>query len=92
MTAKVQPLDSHRQAHIEEIRAAAEKVFRTSQAVDAFLSLRSPVLGDTPLALAESGRTAEVLAFLEKLEREAPPPPPTIFGFFSGWLGRFGRR
>ena len=77
-------------ADLEAIRAAARKVFTSPQAADAFLRLRSPALGGVPLELAQSGRGDEVLAFLERLAEEAPPPPPRIFGFplGAGWKRR----
>ncbi len=68
------------------------RVFRTRQAARAFLEVPSPKLGDTPAALIEAGRENEVLAFLDELEREAPPEPSSLAKVFSGWLGRFGRR
>jgi hypothetical protein len=70
-------------ATLEEIRAAALKVFTGRQAADAFLKLRSPVLGGMPLEMVKAGRGDEVLAFLDKLAREAPAPPKSIFGIFS---------
>lgn len=73
------------------VREAAIRVFRTPQGADAFLTLRCPALGDTPRALVEAGRANEVLAFLDKLEHEAPPPPRTLDGLFGGWF-RFGKR
>ncbi len=76
----------------DEIRAAAMRVFRTRQAADAFLTLPCPALGAAPAALVKSGRENEVLAFLDKLEREAPPEPSSMARIFSGWLGRFGGR
>jgi hypothetical protein len=76
----------------DQIRTAALRVFRTRQAVDAFLALPCPALGGTPEALAKSGRGNEVLAFLDKLEHEAPPLPSGLGGLFAGWLGRFGGR
>lgn len=75
-------------AELEAIRAAALKVFTSPQAADAFLRLESPALGGVPLELARSGRGDEVLAFLERLAREAPPPPPRIFGISLGWKRR----
>ncbi len=66
---------------LDEVREAARKVFRQPQAVQAFLELRSPKLGGmTPRQLVEAGRGEEVLAFVAQLEREAPAPPPSIFG------------
>ncbi len=64
----------------QEVRAAAAKVFRSPQAADAFLRLANPTLGGVPLTLVQQGRGDEVLAFLERLAIEAPPPPPSIFG------------
>lgn len=66
------------------------RVFRTRQAANAFLSLPCPALGGAPLDLVRSGREHEVLAFLDKLEREAPPEPSSMARMFSGWLGRWG--
>jgi hypothetical protein len=68
------------------------RVFRTKQAADAFLTLPCPALGASPSELVESGRENEVLAFLDKLENEAPAPPSGLDGIFSKWLGRFGKR
>ncbi len=76
----------------DDIRAAAMRVLRTRQAADAFLSLPCPALGAAPADLVKSGRENEVLAFLDRLEREAPPEPSSMSKIFSGWLGRFGRR
>lgn len=70
----------------------AMRIFRTRQAADAFLTLPCPALGGTPTELVRSGRENEVLAFLDKLEREAPAETPTMARLFSGWLGRFGGR
>lgn len=75
-------------ADLDVIRAAARKVFTSPQAADAFLNLESPVLGGVPLELVEAGRGDEVLAFLERLAREAPPPPVRIFGIPLGWKRR----
>lgn len=73
-----------------EVLAAAIRVFRTEQAARAFLALPTPEFGGaTPAELARSGREAEVLEFLSRLEREAPAPPHWLF---SGLLGRFGGR
>lgn len=74
-------------AGMDEIRAAAHRVFRSDQAVDAFLELSSPTLGGTPRALIEAGRGDEVLQFVERLAREAPPAP-SIFGVPLSWLRR----
>jgi hypothetical protein len=76
----------------DEIREAAMRVFRTPQAAKAFLTVPCPALGGTPAELIRSGRENEVLAFLDKLEREAPPEPSSMAKIFSGWLGRFGGR
>ncbi len=65
---------------LERVREAAARVFRAPQAARAFLELDSPALGGVPLELVKAGRTEEVLRFLERLEAEAPPPPPRIFG------------
>ncbi len=77
---------------MDEVRAAAVRVFRTRQAVDAFLTLPCPALGGKPEKLVEAGRENEVLAFLDRLEREAPPEPSSLAKVFGGWLGRWGRR
>jgi uncharacterized protein (DUF2384 family) len=76
----------------EEILEAAMRVFRTRQAARAFLEVPSPKLGGTPAALIEAGREDEVLALLDKLEKEAPAEPSSMARIFSGWLGRFGKR
>lgn len=66
---------------LEEIREAAAKVFRQRQAVNAFLELKCPKLGNkSPVELVLAGRGEEVLAFVEQLARDAPAPPPSIFG------------
>jgi hypothetical protein len=70
-------------ASIEQIRAAALKVFTSRQAADAFLELESPALGGVPLELVRAGRGDEVLAFLDRLAREAPPSF-RIFGIRIG--------
>jgi len=70
---------------LDEIRAAARKVFTSAQAAEAFLRLDSPVLGGVPLELVEAGRGHEVRAFLDRLAREAPPPGPRIFGIPLNW-------
>ncbi len=70
---------------MDEIRAAAERLFRGPQGARAFLEMRSPVLGGSPAELVEAGRGEEVLRFLEKLLREAPPPGPRIFGIPIRW-------
>lgn len=76
---------------LDEVRAAARRIFRSQQAADAFLRLPSSRLGGAaPVDLVRDGRAAEVLKFLEYLEREAPAPPSGIQGAFSSWLGRFG--
>jgi hypothetical protein len=70
---------------LEEIRAAAARVFRGDQAARAFLELRSPALGGVPAELVKAGRGDEVLRFLERLAAEAPPPPASIFGIPLRW-------
>jgi hypothetical protein len=77
---------------VDEVREAATRLFRTRQAADGFLALRCPALGDTPLELVRQGRGAEVLAFIENLEKVAPAPERTLGRMFSGWLGPFGGR
>jgi hypothetical protein len=77
-------------ATIEEVRAAAAKVFRTEQAARAFLSVPSPKLGGTPLKLTQEGRGDEVVAFLKKLAEVAPPSPSGFDNLLRGWLGPFG--
>ncbi len=79
-------------ANEDAVRAAAMRLFRTKQAADAFLTLPCPALGGSPMALLDAGREKEVLAFLDKLEREAPAPPSGLDKVFAGWLGRFGKR
>jgi len=76
----------------QEILEAAMRVFRTRQAAHAFMTVPCPALGGAPKQLVESGREDEVLAFLAKLEHDAPAPPATLDKIFAGWLGRFGRR
>ena len=71
-------------AGMDQIRAAAARVFRGPQAAEAFLGLRSPALGGTPKELVEAGRGDEVLRFLEKLAHDAPPPPTSILGIPIG--------
>ncbi len=77
-------------ATIDDVRAAASKIFRTPQAANAFLSVPNPKLGGTPLKLTEEGRGDEVVAFLEKLAEVAPAPPSGLDALFRGWLGPFG--
>ena len=77
-------------AREEAIREAALRVFRTRQAANAFMTLPCTALGGTPEELVRSGREDEVLVFLDRLEREAPPAPTSMARLFSGWLGRFG--
>ena len=77
---------------MDEVRAAAQRVFRTRQAVDAFLTLPCPALGGKPEELVEAGRETEVLAFLDRLEHEAPPEPSSLARLFSGWMGQRGRK
>jgi hypothetical protein len=72
----------------DELRAAAARIFRSDQAAEAFLSLHCPALGGVPAKLAEAGRGAEVLRFLETLARDAPPPPPALFGVPLPWMKR----
>jgi hypothetical protein len=81
-------------ATVEDVEDAAEKVFRTRQAVHAFLTVPCPALGGVkPQALVEQGKADEVIAFLEKLATAAPPPPSGLAGMFRGWLGPFaGKR
>lgn len=69
---------------LDEIRAAAARIFRGPQAAEAFLKMPSPVLGGVPMELVAAGRADEVLRFLERLAEQAPPPPPTIFGIPIG--------
>lgn len=68
------------------------RVFRTKQAANAFMTLPCPALGGSPEKLIDEGREIEVLQFLDRLEREAPPEPNSMVRLFSGWLGRFGGR
>ena len=69
----------------EVVYAAALRIFRTPQAADAFLELPLHDLGATPYELIQSGRGDEVLAYLTELERDAPAPPPSMFGFPLSW-------
>ncbi|MGC4001440.1 MAG: hypothetical protein QM767_29865 [Anaeromyxobacter sp.] len=52
---------------LDQIKAAALKVFRTPQAVEGWLKLHSPRLGGTPQALIEAGQAARVLALLQEM-------------------------
>lgn len=79
-------------ATVEDVEDAASKVFRTRQAVRAFLTVPCPALGGVPMKLVTQGRGDEVVAFLEKLAVTAPPPPSGLQGLFQGWLGQFGRK
>lgn len=74
----------------DQVRAAALRLFRTEKAAEAFLEIKAPALGGAPLELVRAGRGGEVLAFLDKLEREAPAAPSSMERLFSGWFGRFG--
>lgn len=74
----------------DEVRAAARRIFRTDQAAKGFLASPIHDLGGTPMELTRSGRADEVLAYLARLEREAPAQPFTTQSLFAGWLGRFG--
>lgn len=72
----------------DEVLAAATRVFRTTQAARAFLALPTPEFGgETPQELVRTGREADVLAFLARLEQEAPPQPNWLFSAIFGRLG-----
>lgn len=71
----------------DEVLAAATRVFRTTQAARAFLALPTPEFGgETPQELVRTGREADVLAFLARLEQEAPPQPSWLFSAIFGRL------
>jgi len=74
-----------------EVRAAALRGVRTAPAADAFWRLPCPGLDGTAEELVRAGRGDEVLAFLARLEQEAPARSAKD-GPFAGWLGRFGGR
>jgi uncharacterized protein (DUF2384 family) len=80
-------------AMVDDVKAAARRIFRTEQAAGAFLSARSPLLGgSTPLELLEAGRGDEVVALLARLQAEAPAPEGGMNALFRGWLGGWGTR
>ncbi len=60
-------------ATIEDVRARALHLFRTEQGADAFLNAPCRALDGVPIELARSGRSAEVLFYLDRLEQRAPP-------------------
>ncbi len=72
-------------ATIEDVRAQALRLFRTEQSANAFLHAPCAALDGVPLELALSGRAAEVLFYLERLERRAPAEMPgdTVPGYRS---------
>jgi hypothetical protein len=61
---------------IDDVRAQALRLFRTEQGASAFLHAPCSALDGVPLELAMSGRAAEVLFYLERLESFAPARPP----------------
>jgi hypothetical protein len=63
-------------ASLEDVRAQALRLFRTEQSATAFLSAHCLALDGVPIELAMSGRAAEVLFYLERLENFAPARPP----------------
>ena len=58
---------------MESVREAAIDVFRTDQAAEAWLTLRSRHLGTTPLACAVDGHGDLVLAILRLVARDEEP-------------------
>ncbi len=72
-------------ATIDDVRAQALRLFRTEQGADAFLTAPCSALDGVPIELARSGRSAEVLFYLERLERRAPAEMPgdTVPGYRS---------
>ncbi len=63
-------------ATVEDVCAQARRLFRTKQGADAFLNAPCVALDGVPLELATSGRAAEVLFYLERLENVAPAERP----------------
>lgn len=57
---------------VEDVCAQARRLFRTEQGAEAFLRAPCAALGGVPIELATSGRAAEVLFYLERLEAFAP--------------------
>lgn len=68
--------DLDMRATIEDVRAQALRLFRTEQSANAFLTAPCSALDGVPIELAENGRAAEVLFYLERLEVFAPPRGP----------------
>jgi hypothetical protein len=60
-------------ATIADVRARARHLFRTDQSASAFLNLPCAALRGVPAELAVHGRVDEVIAYLVRLECEAPP-------------------
>jgi hypothetical protein len=61
--------------NVQTVRRAAVAVFRTPQAADAWLTLRSRHLGVTPLACTRAGHGDLVLAILRLVARNEAPDP-----------------
>jgi len=59
-------------ASLEDVRAQALRLFRTEQSASAFLDAHCAALDGVPRELVASGRAAEVLFYLERLEHFAP--------------------
>ncbi len=57
---------------VEDVCAQALRLFRTEQSANAFLHAPCAALGGVPIELAMGGRAAEVLFYLDRLERAAP--------------------
>jgi Protein of unknown function (DUF2384) len=79
---------------VEEALESARKIFGSEQAAVAFLKTSLPILnGQVPLELIKAGRGAEVIALLERLQRESPAPEGSYWERITQkWMGRFGRR
>jgi hypothetical protein len=60
-------------AGVDDVRAQALRLFRTRQGAEAFLHAPCAALDGVPIELAEGGRAAAVLFYLERLERFASP-------------------
>ncbi len=61
---------------VADVCAQALRLFRTEQSANAFLHAPCAALDGVPIELAMSGRAAEVLFYLERLEDMAPPQAP----------------
>jgi Protein of unknown function (DUF2384) len=81
-------------ASVDEAMEAALRVFGSEQAARAFLKTSIPILGGgVPLQMIKEGRGAEVLALLERLLRETPPPSLDYWGKISkNWMGGWAKR